>query len=554
MSWSKSIQLKYFFQKKYAFLILPFCLLSLIISGCQSPKEKSSISGYEELHKSLRKEQKALSKARRHELQLERNRRKKTEKYMEPLLPSYNPLQEVPISLTVNQQPLPTVLSVVARNAGLNLIIDPDINLDKPVTVNFESTPSSVVVEKLLQSYDLAWSIKNNCLHVQKFEERIFELDFLNTSTSAKISSGGDIFGSSSANEDDDDNNNDNNDNNDNELEGNFEIKTSLARGNSKGSLYSYLFHNVKEVVKSSGQGSKGTVNLDTVSGHLYVRTSPRKMEKIARMVDNLKAKMKRQVVIDARILEVQLSDSFSLGIDWSYMAQALIGNYKLNVDLGWISDTGFGTNTFTDDLEGQASSLIIDDDPGATGEDYSDTFQATINVLQTFGNLKTVSNPHVRVRHAQPALVTSGTTKSYVREITRDRYDSDNVYTSYSTDTASAFEGVMLGVIPFITSNHGVDLQIFPINSQVDLSNESQVGENQITLPEINVRNVNTNVRVNNGDTIILGGLISKQKQNNDRQTPVAGDIPGLGWLFKHRETSSTVQELVIIMHVRVI
>ena len=183
--------------------------------------------------------------------------------------------------------------------------------------------------------------------------------------------------------------------------------------------------------------------------------------------------------------------------------------------------------------------------------EDRESDFQSTVQALETFGNVSVVSNPHIRTRHSQPALVTSGSTQNYIKEITRE---TDDDGTSVSTETATAFEGVMLGVVPFITDERAVDLTIFPITSKVDLSNTVTVGQDQVTLPQVDVRNVNTNVRVQDGDTVILGGLIQKEKHNNDRGTPGLSRVPGLGWLFKNRNDSRDISELVVVMHVRVL
>jgi type II secretory pathway component GspD/PulD (secretin) len=99
------------------------------------------------------------------------------------------------------------------------------------------------------------------------------------------------------------------------------------------------------------------------------------------------------------------------------------------------------------------------------------------------------------------------------------------------------------------------VDLNIFPITSEVDLSNKETFSDgSSVILPVVKVRNVNTHVRVNDDAIIILGGLIYKDTKNNDRQTPGLGDIPGAGWLFKNRNDSEETKELVLIMHIRVI
>ncbi|NCD26861.1 MAG: hypothetical protein EOL86_14925, partial [Deltaproteobacteria bacterium] len=99
------------------------------------------------------------------------------------------------------------------------------------------------------------------------------------------------------------------------------------------------------------------------------------------------------------------------------------------------------------------------------------------------------------------------------------------------------------------------VDLDVFPITSQVDLSKETTfVDGSTVTLPVVDVRNVNTNVRTRDGDTVILGGLIYKTSQKNDSAVPGLGEVPGLGWLFNSRQDAEDTRELVIVMHIRVV
>ncbi|MFN2267516.1 MAG: hypothetical protein ABR533_04515, partial [Desulfonatronovibrio sp.] len=224
---------------------------------------------------------------------------------------------------------------------------------------------------------------------------------------------------------------------------------------------------------------------------------------------------------------------------------------FAYSVNLGWQSAQGFGTYG----LESQDPIPIVMDSRTWAADEVYQQFSTTIKALETFGQVNVVSNPHVRTRHLQPALVTSGTTQNYIREVTRSRRSSsDDEWVDFSVNTATAFEGVMLGVIPFITDRGDVDLNIFPITSQVDLSRTTEIGGDQITLPTVNVRNVNTNVRINDGDTVILGGLIQKNSTDRDRATPGISGTPGLGWLFKQRNDSRELSELVVIMHVRIL
>jgi len=491
--------------------------------SCSAPKKRPKVDAYEALYRSLKKEEEKVVKLRSMERQhMEKLSRKKTIP-LTPVLPSYNPLKKVPISLNVINEPLDKILYIIARNAGLNLIIEPDLTLKNNVTISFENTPSSVVIQKLLSAYDLAWSVKDNCLYVKRYEERIFNLDFLNVDTQVSIKSGGDIFGSSGA------------ESGGNNFTGDFSLSTSAGKGSDSNSLYGYVKKNIEEIIKGGEKGQGAKCIIDPVTGTMYVKASPSKMRVVEKFLQNLKARLKKQVIIDARILEISLNKSFQLGIDWNYVLDTLLRHGNISVNL--THPVAFPVNT-TGTTTPTPTELII------SSKTPSTTIDATIHALSTFGTVTTISNPHLRTRHGQPALIISGTTKTYVKEIT-----SDGNETSYNT--ATAFEGVMLGVIPYITDKNNVDLQIFPISSDVDLTQSTPTG---LTLPVVDVRNVNTNVRVKSGDTIILGGLIYRKKNNDKSHTPALAKIPVLGWLFKQKNTSSSLKELVIIMHVKVI
>ena len=522
---------------RLGFLLLIVCVLVACAPNKDRDRLKSKL-GYKDLSATMKHEQDSMNQTREKERATLESPAKKPAFVVEPEIPEFNPLEENRISISVRDEPLHDVLFVVARNAGLNLVIDPDINLENRITLSFEDALSSVVVDTLLNAYDLAWSVHNNVLYVHKYEEKTFALEFMNSKSEVTIDSGGDIFGSSSSDS--------------NDLTANFTVASSLGKGAESGSVYEALQKNIEGLIKGD-DGTNGSYALDAISGHLYVKTSPRRMKAVSAFVDTLRKKMSLQVVIDAQILEVSLSDDFELGVDWNLVQSRVSNGRSYSYGLGFDSSTGVGTRGAA--LDTTATALVLGESVDSAVSSAVDTvFSTTINALETFGGVSVVSNPHIRARHGCPALVTSGTTKSYVKEITKET-DDDTGDVSYSTDTSTAFEGVMLGVMPFINDDKSVDLNIFPITSEVDLTNEASYSDGTtITLPQVDVRNVTTNVRAHDGDTIILGGLIYKSSSKSDNAVPGAGDVPGLGWLFNSRDDTEYVRELVIIMHIRVI
>ncbi|WP_457571676.1 type II secretion system protein GspD [Desulfovulcanus sp.] len=532
-------------KKKLVWLILVFFMLAS--AGCYVPRKdrlKSNL-GYEKLHRQLQKEQLELFKARQEQMTMLQSENKTEETLpVEPLVPTFNPLDEVPVSITVQNETLHNILYVIAKNAGLNLVIEPDISLENRITISFENTPSSLVVNKLLEAYDLAWEVKDNILYVKNYEEQVFKLDFLNVDPSVSTSSGGSISQGSSGS-------------------GSFSISGDVG-GDKDSGIYGDLVKNIEDILKDNagGSGEAGMYTLDPVAGTLYVKTTPKRMKLIALLVENVKKKVRKQVIIDAQIMEVSLSDSFKFGIDWGIVQRRLIRGgaavYGIGVTGGTLGVPAVGSA----EVGGSPVSLVIGPNPDGPNAGLVSNFNpdttpdttisATIEALQSFGGIKVISNPHIRARHAQPALVTSGTTKTYISQINKDTDDSGNI--SYTPVTAEAFQGVLLGVIPFINDDNTIDLKIYPVLSTVSTGTTTTVGTYEMTLPEITFRNVDTSVRVHDGDTIILGGLIYKESNKSDGQTPGLGSIPGLGWLFKKRNDNEDIKELVIIMKIRVV
>jgi MSHA type pilus biogenesis protein MshL len=519
---------------------LTIVALSLVLASCAQKQHKQLESdlGYDALYKAMKKEEQDFVKARAREDQMQR-RQEQLEAAIQPVLPEFNPLDETTISISVQEETLHNVLYIIARNAGLNLIIEPGISLDNRVTISFEDAQSSLVVDKLLQAYDLAWEVKENVLYVNRFVEKVFDLDFVNTKTEVTTKAGGDIFGGALAAA---------GGGGAGDLSGEFKVDTSLKSKLEDDSLYGVLEKGVKKILEGGAAGATpdqiGMFSLDPVAGQLMVRTTPGKMRAIARMINNLKTKLSRQVVIDARILEVRLSDEFSLGIDWNWVSRRLAFEHPLTVNY-------VGHNTLKSITGSNQNDIVT-----IAGKVGDDTINSAIQAMQTFGGIKIVANPHVRAKHGQPALFTSGSSQKYVSEIKRDTDTNGNI--TFSVTTSTVFNGVMLGVVAYIGDDNKIDMQIYPIKSEVDstslaLTDVTAAGD-KITLPKVDVKNVMSTVRVNPGDVIILGGLIDKTTGKTDAGIPGLSDIPILGWAFKGRSQTEAVRELVIIMDIRVV
>ena len=391
-------------------ILLFLALLCLALAGCEAKKEAFRQKDYyAELQGKIAQEQARMDALRDKERELER-RGPAPLPEIEPVLPEFDPLDESRVTLQAVSQPLSTILYGIARDAGLNLVVEPSINLENTVTVSFEDARAKVVVDKLLAAYDYAWEVDENVLYVKRYEEKIFHLDFLNTVSKVTIESGGDIFGTASATGGGGGGN----------QRGNFEIDTDIDSQEDDDSLYGRLRKNLEDIIKGEADEGESRVVLNPLAGTLYVKAPPSRVRSIGKIVHELRSRLAKQVVIDAKFIEVRLSDGYAMGIDWGLVNTHILNNEKWGLSLAL---TPIGKSIADIATPSTWSEMMIarsDKSPSFNNPEVNDgdLIRTTIKALETFGQVNLVSNPHVRARHAQPALFTTGRSEAYVSRI----------------------------------------------------------------------------------------------------------------------------------------
>ena len=436
---------------------------------------------------------------------------------VEPVLPSYNPLDDQRVSFSMVNEDIELVLYAVAKAVGMNLIIDPDsLDEERRVTLSFQDVAASTVLDEVLGSYDLYYEIDKNVIRVKPYQERIFKLNFLDTSIDTTFDVGGDVLGAGETETA-------------TGLSGSFKLS---GRGAKQGNPYDLVEGMVKQLVSGGGRYS-----INRLSGSLYLKDRPAVVRSVARLVNYLHDMLSRQIVIEARIIEVTLSDDYSYGIDWSV-----------------VRDKSSSSRGFDSAAWESASGLVLE-----RVDDYW-TFDATIDALKTFGETRIVSNPTIRAKHGQPAMISVGTSFTYKKSVTTTTIDFDSDREEQTeVEVSTVFDGLVLGVIPFIEETGKVSLLINPIKSDVNRSSiepepVTSNAADSISLPEVGIKEISTTIGINSGDVVILGGLIDKRKQSEEKGFPVLSSIPILGYLFKNETVSDVTSELVIVLNVRLI
>ncbi|RLB32789.1 MAG: pilus assembly protein MshL, partial [Deltaproteobacteria bacterium] len=255
----------------------------------------------------------------------------------------------------------------------------------------------------------------------------------------------------------------------------------------------------------------------------------------VSRLVHQLKEVMSRQILIEAQIIEVSLSDAYSYGIDWTALRRSFSSGTRVE-SASWALGKG----------------LVLSGVHGAF------SLAATLNALRTFGDAKIVSNPSIRAKHGKPALISVGTSISYKKSVTTTTSASTTT-TEESTDVevSTVFDGLILGLVPFIEENGGITLLINPIKSDVDPDSIVPVSvtsnsADSISLPKVSIKEISTTIGVHSGDVIFLGGLIDRKRQTEEKGVPFLSSIPLLGYLFKNESMRDETRELVIVLRVQ--
>jgi MSHA type pilus biogenesis protein MshL len=258
---------------------------------------------------------------------------------------------------------------------------------------------------------------------------------------------------------------------------------------------------------------------------------------------------MNRQVLVEARIIEVNFSDNLNFGVDWSFM-----DDFK---ELGGNFVTGFGnlniaTRSFNDVVDASVPNFRI-------GSSRAN-FQTLLTALKQQGHVNSLSNPRVNVMNGQASLLSVGRNVSFISKVssTTSTAAGSAPLTTFNVETSSILSGVLIGIVPFINEQGEISLTVTPIVSDLVNLLEKSIGQvgNQttISLPTIDLKEMSTTVKVRDGQMVVIGGLISKKENIQDDKVPILGDIPWVGMLFTKKKKEESRSELVVVLQPKLV
>jgi MSHA biogenesis protein MshL len=439
-----------------------------------------------------------------------------------------------------------------------NMVIHP--KLDGYISLDLKNTtvPETMEVVRSVLGYE--YKLIGHTIQVfpNTMHSRIFRVDYL-----AAKRVGGSLTTSKTGQISTNNSGSSNSGSNTGSSSGTTSANSSTIQTNSDSDFWAELKTSL-ELLIGSAEGRLVSVNAQT--GIVLVHAEPSEMRIVEDFLEQSTNILHRQVILEARIIEVTLSDGFQTGINWAALQQS--GSDSITV-----SHTGGGSifsGTGTSSLQGSPNMLDLTTSATAINAAASSLggvftlglstpdFSAFIELLKSQGDVQVLSSPRVSTINNQKAVIKVGNDEFYVTNIdTQNNTAVAGGNTSVSVDLEPFFSGVALDVIPQISAQGDIVLHVHPAVSEVSEQTKSVAttfGTLSMPLAASNIRESDTVIRAKNGQVVVIGGLMQNVSKDEQTGVPVLSDIPLLGNLFRHTRKVTRKSELVILLKPTVI
>ena len=447
-----------------------------------------------------------------------------------PITEDISPLKVRIVDIVARSTPLRDVLHVVAEATSLNLVMDKWVNPETPITLTLKNISAEEALNIIFSSVDYFYAVKDNILFVKAVDSRIFELGHPAIVQNYESAVGGDILGGALGGTT-------------GGTSGGSNIRGNIIQ-NTKSDTVAFNFweaieNSIVSILGITGEQATGAagstvmqrVNVNRLPGTVVVTATKRNMERVEEYLNTIKRVMNRQVLVEAKIIEVQLSDKLQFGIDWSFVTH-ILG-----------SPVTFSAKNFA---------VIPSSGPFFSTEGSS--LSNLLTALKAQGELRTLSNPRVNIMNGQTSLLSVGRNENFISKVETTTSTGTTPIITFTVTTSSVLSGIIIGIVPYINEIGEISLTITPIVSDLVDLNPTKIGQSganqiEISLPIVDLRELSTTVKVRDGQLIIIGGLIKKDENLQKNKVPLLGDIPYLGELFTRRDKDESKTELVVIL-----
>jgi MSHA biogenesis protein MshL len=345
------------------------------------------------------------------------------------------------------------------------------------------------------------------------------------------------------------------------------QIDSTNVSTSSSSDFWADLKAALEAIVGAGAKDGGRSVVISPQSGVLVVRAMPDELRNVDMYLKATQLSVDRQVILEAKILEVELNDSFQSGINWASFA-SFRSSHDNRVSTGFLSPGATlaplpfagGVPPLISDASGLAASTgfaLSNSSPAGAlfGLAFqTSNFAALISFLESQGTVHVLSSPRVAAMNNEKAVLKIGTDEFYVTGVsTVTNTSAAGNTTSPNLTLTPFFSGVVLDVTPQIDDKGNILLHVHPSVSQVTTINKAidlgSVGNFNLPLAASSTSEIDSMVRGQDGKVVAIGGLMRQSSTADRGQIPGAGDLPVIGALFGNRKNVSQKRELVVLI-----
>lgn len=284
-----------------------------------------------------------------------------------------------------------------------------------------------------------------------------------------------------------------------------------------------------------------GSVCVSPMSGTLVVKASAEEHLRVEEFLSIVERNLQRQVVLEAKILEVSLKDGFQAGINWSDLGRDRNGNTRFGI----VGDSLAGPQG----VGGVFSAALTLGD-----------FSGLLELLETQGQVRVLSSPRISTLNNQKAVIKVGSDEYFVTDVSSNNTITSGGLSEPTQDVTLTpfFSGISLDVTPQINQHDEVTLHVRPSVSRVQDQNKvisfGEGRELNLPLALSTTRQSDSIVRARSGQVVVIGGLLKNENENLDAGVPWLSELPFVGWLFQQQRKDLERSELVILLRPQVV
>jgi MSHA biogenesis protein MshL len=480
-------------------------------------------------------------------------------------MPKARQRAEERFSLTFNSVPAAQFFVAVASGTRYNMLVHPEVA--GTISANLKDVTLFEALDAIRELYGYDYKVEGTRIYIKplSIQTKVFQVNYLTgnrkgssntrvTSTSVSEARPGSTQAGSQGN-----NQNSGGGQSPQGGAASTSLESSRISTESKSDFWSELKDALEAIVGANKDGR--SVVISPQSGVVVVRAMPEELRNVGAYLKATQLSVDRQVILEAKILEVQLNDGYQTGVNWA----AFKSGPNSRTSGGVISPgASFNTSTGAFNSSGTPSIFgVAGDSLGATGVAgkslfglafATSNFAALITFLETQGTVHVLSSPRIATLNNQKAVLKVGTDEFFVTNVSSTTTTGTATTTTPSVTLQPFFSGVVLDVTPQIDENGNIILHVHPSVSQVSTVNKSidlgsMGGSVNLPLASSDTSETDSVVRGRDGQIVAIGGLMRQATVTDRSQVPGAGNLPGVGALFRNTSQTTQKRELVILL-----